>query len=106
MIGASGHRADVSRRRLEAQGFVGLESNKTVKLTGLDCRSVSCVANMKWPDGEKASAEMTDVICAMGPAAENAVRYLTLDQDHGNTATLVLDWSETGSSPPQNKMSK
>lgn len=68
---------------------------KNSSLSSVDCRSVSCVAQVSWPDGDKAKTEMLALITEIGEAAPGAARFMTIDGNRNNAATVVLDWTES-----------
>jgi hypothetical protein len=79
-------------------GFAQISAYTSIKLDNLDCRAVSCVANLVWKDAATARNEMTQVISNAGEFAPGAVRYLNLDADDTGgpmKATFVFDWTES-----------
>lgn len=84
-----------NERERGVQARFGGDGLGTAKLQGIECRSVSCVAQLKWPDGEKAEREMMEVITELGIAAPGSIRHLTLDKEHGSDATVVFDWTQS-----------
>lgn len=78
------------------EGLKGLTVKALATVENVECRSVSCVATLSWPDEGTARSKMWDVVSGIGATSPGSSSSMTLEAGDGRgptKASLILDWT-------------